>query len=205
MEAQPLLAVVDHKPAPATAPPCCCCRRVRCCWCCCRIPRWGCVLLSIAAVLCVLATAATCVYFLVIHKHVPEYFPPSGPCPRACTCHLRAPCFRGPHVCFSCVCLWLWLFVHLGRCVWLCVCGCVCVAVAVTFCYPGVRSRRRAAEVSFPCKFGNALIDWLGGLPLPLRNRTHKPRPPTSFPSTHRHPAVREQVLVPAVVSPAVT
>lgn len=98
MEAQPLLAVVDHKPAPA--PPCCCCRRVRCCWCCCRIPRWGCVLLSIAAVLCVLATAATCVYFLVIHKHVPEYFPPSGPCPpvrrHACPFPREAERYRAP-------------------------------------------------------------------------------------------------------------
>ena len=99
-------------------------------------------------------------------------------------------------------------------CVCGCVCGCVCVAVCVWLCVCGCgcdlllswrTSRRRAAEVSFPCKFGNALIDWLGGLPLPLRNRTHKPRPPTSFPSTHRHPPVREQVLVPAVVSPAVT
>ena len=112
-------------------------------------------MLSIAAVLCVLATAATCVYFLVIHKHVPEYFPPSGPCPRACACRLRAPCFRGPHVCFSCVylavavctllsvcvcvcgCVAVWLCVRLWVCVavavavWCCVCGCVCVAVCV--------------------------------------------------------------------------
>ena len=132
MEAQPLLAVVDHKPAPGTALPCCCCRRVRCCWCCCRIPRWGCVLLSIAAVLCVLATAATCVYFLVIHKHVPEYFPPSGPCPRACACRLRAPCFRGPHVCFSCVYLAVAVCTLLSVCV--CVCGCVAVWLCVWLC-----------------------------------------------------------------------
>ena len=111
-----------------------------------------------------------------------------------------------------------WAVPYVCMCVWLCVCGCVCgcvcVAVCVWLCVCGCgcdlllswrTSRRRAAEVSFPCKFGNALIDWLGGLPLPLRNRTHKPRPPTSFPSTHRHPPVREQVLVPAVVSPAVT
>ena len=129
MEAQPLLAVVDHKPAPGTALPCCCCRRVRCCWCCCRIPRWGCVLLSIAAVLCVLATAATCVYFLVIHKHVPEYFPPSGPCPRACACRLRAPCFRGPHVCWTCGC---GCFYVLAMCV--CACACVCVWLCVAVC-----------------------------------------------------------------------
>ena len=124
-----MLAVVDHKPAPGTALPCCCCRRVRCCWCCCRIPRWGCVLLSIAAVLCVLATAATCVYFLVIHKHVPEYFPPSGPCPRACACRLRAPCFRGPHVCWTCGC---GCFYVLAMCV--CACACVCVWLCVAVC-----------------------------------------------------------------------